>query len=200
MIYELGYLVLSTLPEEQVAPEVSKLKEILAKFSAKVIADEYPVLIDLAYTMITRVDNKNAQFDTGYFGWIKFEADAEVMAELKKELDRNTVLLRYMLTRTVKENTIASKKPLSANIVTRSSKAPRAVVEKVGEMDKKEVDTEIDKLIEDVPEKATNEEVAPEAVVEAAPEAVEAEKEVAEDTAPEAVEAEVSEETTKDEE
>lgn len=166
MIYELGYLVLPTFPEEQVAPEVSKLKEILEKYEAKVISDEYPVLIELAYTMVKRLDNKNQRFDTGYFGWIKFEVSAEVMDQIKKDLDRNFSLLRFMITRTVRENTVAAKKILSSNIITRSSRAPKAKVEEVGKMDSDKVDSEIDKLIVDVPQAEDAEEKKEEAPVE----------------------------------
>lgn len=36
MIYEIGYLILPTVAEEKLAPEVSKLKEILEEVKAEV--------------------------------------------------------------------------------------------------------------------------------------------------------------------
>jgi len=90
------------------------------------------------------------RFNQGYFGWIKFEVKSEDIAKLKKLFDGNKALLRYILITTVKENTIASKQPLSANVVTRSSKAPKVVIEDGAPMNKEKVDEEIDKLVEDV--------------------------------------------------
>lgn len=150
MVYEIGYLILPTVAEDKLAPEVTKLKEALDTVGATVVSDEYPVLISLEYEMVKRIETKNNKFNQGYFGWIKFDAKPEDIAKLKKLFDGNKVILRYILITTVKENTIASKKPLSANVVTRSSKAPKVVIEDGTPMNKEEVDQEIDKLVEDV--------------------------------------------------
>lgn len=150
MVYEIGYLILPTVAEDKLAPEVTKLKEALDTIGATVVSDEYPVLISLEYEMVKRIETKNNKFNQGYFGWIKFEADPEEIAKLKKLLDGNKVILRYILITTVKENTIASKKPFASNVVTRSSKTPKRAVEEKVEMNEEVVDQEIDKLVEDV--------------------------------------------------
>lgn len=150
MIYEIGYLILPTVAEDKLAPEVSKLKEILEEVKAEVVSDEYPALISLEYEMVKRIDTKNMRFSQGYFGWIKFEAQPEDVETIKKQLDLNKVLLRYIIISTVRENTIHSKKPLAASLVGRSSRTPKVVVEDALPIDEEAVDQEIDKLVEDV--------------------------------------------------
>lgn len=149
MIYEVGYLILPTVGEDSLAPEVSKLKDVLAEVSAKVIADEYPVLISLQYEMTKRIDTKNVHFNQGYFGWIKFEVEAKEIEVIKKKLDLNKVLLRYIIISTVRENTLSSKKPLASTLVSRGGKTPRVVPEATLPMDEVAVDQEIDRLVEE---------------------------------------------------
>ncbi len=150
MIYEVGYLILPTIGEEGVAPEVSKLKETLTSVEAKVIADEYPVLISLQYEMVKRIDTKNVRFNQGFFGWIKFEAEGKDIEAIKKQMDLNKAILRYIIVSTVRENTISSKKPLASTIVSRSSRSPKVAVEEALPLDKEAVDQEIDRLVEGV--------------------------------------------------
>lgn len=156
MIYEVGYLIIPTVGEDALAPEVSKIKETLAEVDSKVISDEYPALINLQYEMVKRIDTKNVRFEQGYFGWVKFETEAENVEKIKKQLDLNKVLLRYMIISTVKENTLSSKKPLSATLGARSSKAPVAEKEENVEIDEEAVDQEIDRLVEETEESSND--------------------------------------------
>jgi len=150
MIYELGYLVLPTVGDDNVANEVLAIKEILSEVKAEVVSDEYPVLIKLEYDMVKRVDTKNKKFSQAYFGWIKFEATPDVVDVLKKKLDNQKELLRYMIISTVRENTIVSKNPFASSLVSRSGKHVEVREELSGSIDEDAVDTEIEKLVEDV--------------------------------------------------
>jgi ribosomal protein S6 len=49
-VYEIGYLLVSSIPEEKVAGEVDALKAILSKKGAEFIGEEAPELRTLAYT------------------------------------------------------------------------------------------------------------------------------------------------------
>lgn len=149
MIYEVGYIILPTIAEDGVAPEVSRLKEILGSVEAKVVSDEYPVLISLQYEMTKRIDTKNVHFDKGYFGWIKFEAGSETIETIKKQLDLNKAILRYIIISTVRENTISSKKPFASSLITRSSRSVKEVNEEKLPIDEDAVDLEIDRLVND---------------------------------------------------
>lgn len=152
MIYEVGYLILPTVGEDTLAPEVSKLKETLTGADAKVIADEYPALIALQYEMVKRIDTKNVRFDKGYFGWIKFEAEGADLQKIKKQLDLNKMILRYLIISTVRENTLSSKKSVASILSSRSTKPVAIVKEETLPIDEVAVDQEIDRLVEETGE------------------------------------------------
>ncbi len=109
-VYEIGYLLVSSIPEEKVESEVLKLKEILTKKNAQFIGEEAPELRTLAYTMIKKIGPTNHRFDKGYFGWFKFELDTKEIEAVKKAFEENVNMLRMLLITTVKENTYLGKK------------------------------------------------------------------------------------------
>lgn len=108
--YEIGYVLLSSIPKEKVAEQVAGLKEILIKAGADITTHGDPELTPLAYTMTKKIHGANHRFDEGYFGWIKFELAAGSIAGVKKALDANESILRYLLMMTVKENTYLGKR------------------------------------------------------------------------------------------
>lgn len=109
-VYEIGYLFVPTIAEENVGGEVTRLKDSLAKHGSVFISDEYPKSMDLAYQMSRTIANKKAKFDQGYFGWIKFEMPVDEALKLKAVLDMDESLIRYLLIKTVKENTMSIKR------------------------------------------------------------------------------------------
>lgn len=109
--YEVGYLLLPTTPEQEVANEVATLKSAIEKAGGAVHSDAYPEYIDLAYTMEKTVGSKKSKYSQGYFGWIKFTTEPETIAVLTKALDGNLSLIRYILVKTSVDNTIVFKKP-----------------------------------------------------------------------------------------
>lgn len=109
-VYEIGYLLVSSIPEEKVAHEVDSLKEILSKKGAEFISEEAPELRTLAYTMIKKIGPSNHRFDKGYFGWFKFELSAKEIEGIKKTFEANVNMLRMLVISTIKENTYLGKK------------------------------------------------------------------------------------------
>jgi ribosomal protein S6 len=109
--YELGFLLVPTTPETEVAAKVDALKAAIAAVSGEVLSTGGPEYIDLAYQIVKSVASKNYRYDQAYFGWMKFTAEPEALAALKKALDGNTDLIRYILIKTTVENTIVFKKP-----------------------------------------------------------------------------------------
>jgi len=109
-VYEIGYLLVSSIPEEKVAGEVDALKEILTKKGAEFIGEEAPELRTLAYTMVKKIGPTNHRFDKGYFGWFKFELSAKEIEGIKKTFELNPNMLRMLVINTIKENTYLGKK------------------------------------------------------------------------------------------
>lgn len=110
-VYELGYILASSISDGEISKEVDMLKGSIEKVDGKVVAEGAPEFIDLAYTMQKHTAGKIAKFSQGYFGWFKFEASPATLEALKKSLDGNTLLVRYIIIKTSIENNIIFKKP-----------------------------------------------------------------------------------------
>jgi ribosomal protein S6 len=110
-VYEIGYLLMPSIAEEQLAAEVASIKGMLEKLEATFIAEDFPKLRPLSYTMAKSANGATKQkFDTAYFGWIKFEASPNAAVMMKEGLAKNDKVLRYMIINTVRENTLMSQR------------------------------------------------------------------------------------------
>ncbi len=122
-IYELGYLVVPTIAEENLIHEVQAIKTILAEGDAVTITEDSPKLRPLSYTMLKVIGSNRSKYDKAYFGWIKFEVSPTVLASIKTKIEKIESLLRTMIIETVRENTMVAPKvavrtadtPLSAD-------------------------------------------------------------------------------------
>lgn len=110
-MYELGFLLVPTTPEGEVPARVVTLSDAITAAGGTVKSEGAPEFIDLAYRMEKNVASKKMKWTQGYFGWLKFQAPPETLEVLKKTLDGNTDLIRYILLKTNVENTIVFKKP-----------------------------------------------------------------------------------------
>jgi len=112
-IYELGYHIVSSIPEEKLPAEVTVIKDVLESNGAVFISEEFPKLRHLTYTMTKVIGARHLKFDTAYFGWMKFEMIPASVLAVKKILDLNESILRFIIIKTVRENTLAVAKPPS---------------------------------------------------------------------------------------
>ena len=143
-VYEIGFLIVSSIPEEKVAGEVSAIKDILAKHKVEVIADEGAMLRPLAYTMIKKIGTVNRRFNSAYFGWIKFEAAPVEVRLIEKEVKEVESILRLLLINTVREHTLLSSK---LDLETSDKVSEGAVKRPVSTED---MDKSIDKTVSDL--------------------------------------------------
>ena len=157
-VYELAHLFVPTLEESALLARFSELKDLLEKNGATFVSEDMPRMIDLAYEMPRTIENKKTWFNTAYFGWVKFEIEPAALEVIKAVLDRDETLIRYMIIKTVKENTIASKRPLGVRTGVRTKvllgDAPSGEVAAEGEtpaveapLDEEAVDKQIDAMI-----------------------------------------------------
>ncbi len=109
-IYEVSYLLLPSLAQEQVPAKVASIHDAVEKAGGQVISGENGTLIDLAYPMTKVVQTLRHKCLQGYFGWLKFELTADGIVKVKKSLDGNDDVLRYLIIKTVRENTLVSGK------------------------------------------------------------------------------------------
>lgn len=110
-IYEVGYHLVSSIAEELVPAEVEKIKSYLAKEKAIIISEEAPKLRPLAYSIKKAFDGAYKVFDKSYFGFIKFELPEEGdITNIDASIKKNTSILRHLVIKTVRENTMYSPK------------------------------------------------------------------------------------------
>ncbi|OGI94453.1 hypothetical protein A3A03_02765 [Candidatus Nomurabacteria bacterium RIFCSPLOWO2_01_FULL_40_18] len=145
-IYELGYLLVPTIKEEDFGVVYGNLKELVTSFGGEIIADDMPKMTNLAFSMQKVTSNVRSKFDTAYFGWIKFAMETEKVSELKKRLDLDPNFIRFLILKTVRENTIAQKRFVRRETYKRS-KVKRPEDETIAPINKEEIDKEIDALV-----------------------------------------------------
>lgn len=149
-IYEVGYHLISSIAEENVPAEEAKVKEYLAKEKAIIISEEAPALRPLAYPIKKAFGGVYKTFDKAYFGFIKFELGEEGdITKIDAALKNNTNILRHLVIKTVRENTMYSPKMTVFSDKEMKIKSPIAKVEKpVGaSASTEEIDAGIDALI-----------------------------------------------------
>jgi ribosomal protein S6 len=146
-VYEVGYLLLPYIQEADIAAEAGHIKEAIIAAGGNPFAEENPRLLTLAYPMYKVFSNKKTKFENAYFGWIKFDGEPKSVLKLKKTLDAEEKVLRFLITKTVRENTLVRK---TAPFASKPIKP--AVKEVVKEDEPKEVinEEELDKTIEDL--------------------------------------------------
>lgn len=108
-IYEIGYLIVPTLPEDKLGEAVGKIKGDIEGISGVVISEEFPKIRPLAYQINQALTGKIRKFNTAYFGWVKFETSTGDIKSLESALKNNEDVLRFLLINTVRENTLFTK-------------------------------------------------------------------------------------------
>lgn len=146
-VYELGYLLVPTIKQDDVPALYGNLKELLASLEGEVITDEMPRTTPLSYTMQKVTSNVRHKFNTAYFGWVKFYMKPAKVLELKSKLDLDHDFIRFLIVKTVKENTIASKRFIRDDMSHRRTVSPRKESGPVAEINKEEIDKEIDAMV-----------------------------------------------------
>ena len=146
-VYEVSYLLLPSLAPEQVPAKVGDLIGVVEKAGGEVISQENPTLIDLAYPMIKVVQTIRHKCMKGYFGWMKFEISPESIGKVKKSLDADGEILRYLIIKTVKENTLLNGK---MKIQKEEREVLEDETEDVADIPKEVLSEEIDKSIDDL--------------------------------------------------
>ena len=149
-VYEVSYLLLPSIAEEQISAKTLALKEILEKAGSSIISDENPVLIDIAYPMTKVVGTVRHKANSGYFGWIKFEIEALGISKVKKAFESNDDVLRFLIMKTVRENTLLNGKMMFKKEEKAKKEESEPADEVLDEPVKEQMPEDIDKSIDDL--------------------------------------------------
>ncbi len=151
-IYEIGYHIISSVAEENIPKEVAKVKEYLAKENAIIISEETPALRPLAYPIKKATGGVYKTYDKAYFGFIKFElSEGGDVIKIDEKMKADENILRFIVVKTVRENTMYSPKITVFSDKEAKIKIPAKAekIEKVAETSAsaEEIDAGIDALI-----------------------------------------------------
>lgn len=109
-VYEISFIFDNKLDESAALEKGNALKQSIATLGGSFISEEAPYMRELAYEMIRVQNNVNIRFNQGYFGWIKFELDADKVKDFEKGLKLDEELIRFLIVTTVRENTVYTKR------------------------------------------------------------------------------------------
>ncbi len=139
-IYEIGYLLTPLIAEEKLPEEISVLRNLIENKHGLIIKEEAAKPRRLAY----EIKKPNVgSFKNGYFGWIKFMIEPETVDELKKSIDKNSNIIRFVVLDITRDETV--RKLPAEKIIKRK----RPVVREA--KPKEEIKTEeIDKKLEEI--------------------------------------------------
>lgn len=152
-LYEISYLVSPALPEDKAGAALLPLKDLLAGKNVVVSAEEAPKFRRLAYPIRAAVaGGKKQVFDSASFGWIRFEADAEIIGEAKKLLASSLDIIRFLI---IKTETPEPPKAFTGRSLRHESTAtpfsPKQTTESTPEVkaivSEEELDRKIDELV-----------------------------------------------------
>jgi ribosomal protein S6 len=153
-VYELGYLIASSVSEENVGAEADKVKKIINDAGASIISEDAPHRHSLAYTIRRKtVAGSYEKYDEAYFGWVKFELGSSQIESIKKAVEVIPSVIRILITTTVRENTYLGKHAPAVNFkVGEGEKTPEVAVPTVAEATPataEEIDKSIDAMVKE---------------------------------------------------
>ncbi len=104
-VYEIGYSILTSVPEDKVGEVVSKIKKAITDNEGTTLDGEDPYLERLAYSMSKTIGARKYVADEAYIGWFKFESAPEKTPTIKEALDKIDEVLRFLLIKAPRETT-----------------------------------------------------------------------------------------------
>lgn len=138
-LYELSYILVSTVPEDKLAEEVNVIRGIIEKAGGSIETSADPSLRDLAYPMSLSKEHKKTTYTAGYFGWMIFSVESDAVKTIEKAVDAHERILRFLL---------INRPPLAA--ASLRTKAPGVGAEKEKkEADQEDIEKSIDEMVEE---------------------------------------------------
>lgn len=145
-VYEVGFLLLPTIPMEQIQGVFGSIQSIIEKNKGVIIASDLSDVRALAYTMTKSVGGKNHKFDHAYFGWVKFDLLNGSIDSIKGSIDGLNEVLRTLVIKTVRDNTLIASK-VSQKDESKEKSDGEEVSESKAPANEEDIDKSIDALV-----------------------------------------------------
>lgn len=113
-IYELGFLILPSIPEDKLTEVVDSIRKVIAKEGGTEIDAEAPFKQPLAYSMSKTIGASRYILTDAYLGWVKFEAEPEKISLIKAGIEKIEEILRFLLIKAPRETTFTFAKARTA--------------------------------------------------------------------------------------
>ncbi len=104
-VYELGYLILPSIAEDNLPAVEDSLKALIANSAGAVFDGETPFRQELSYTMGKTVGASRYVVNEAYIGWVKFEAEPDAVSSLRDSVEKMPEILRFLIIKAPKETT-----------------------------------------------------------------------------------------------
>jgi len=128
-VYEIGYLVLPSIPEDSLESLVSKINNTFEKVGGERIDGEMPMMIDLAYEMSKQVGARKYVVNEAWLGWVKFDLEAEKIEAVKAEIEKMDEILRSLLIKAPRETVFTFAEAMKQAEEAAAPVAPEAPAE-----------------------------------------------------------------------
>lgn len=148
-VYELGYHIVPTISEGDLPQEVNFLRSVIEENKGIIISEEFPKNRELSYTISKVVNGVKLKCDNAYFGWVKFEIGRDGVSAVKEAADKHPHILRFLLIKTVKENTVYGPR-LAQSVKMQGGEGRKEKVEpEKPKMSAEEIDKTIDEMVKE---------------------------------------------------
>ncbi len=152
-VYELGYHLVPSLGEDDLALRVTELQKAITALGGSVISEGQPQSTTLAYQMRKMRNGRWDKYDTALFGWVRFEAPASAVVELKETLEHDEYLIRHLLIKldavALAPEPVRAPRTKSTEVATEPKELEKKQEEEEGgEVSEEELDKQIEQLIQ----------------------------------------------------
>ena len=126
-----------------------QIKSIVEENEGVIVSEGMPKMTILAYDISKDIDSKKQKFNRAYFGWIKFEIEASKITLIKNKIESLQNVLRFLIIKTVRENTMHTPKiPMfKKDLSTSSGQEKGEEHTEKPKVSEAEIDKSIDELV-----------------------------------------------------
>jgi ribosomal protein S6 len=148
--YEVGFLIIPTLSQDQVTTVIDSIKSSIAAHGGEITSEAAPTMRQLAYEMAKAAVGKKNKYKAAYFGWIVFKLSSDKAAGFKSDLEKIEDLLRFLFIRKDRETVFLTPQDIETQAADEATAAEDATkakdAEKAPEV-AEDLDRKIDNLV-----------------------------------------------------
>ena len=106
--YELAFLALSDLSEQDVEALQSTFADTVSAAGGQVVSTGDVHFIRLAYEMTKKVGSKNIRHNDAYFSWMKLSVESSAVNGINEAVRSNNSILRHMIITTESDDSLTN--------------------------------------------------------------------------------------------